>query len=71
MTNEERMKLYDDFHSGVRMFMDKIERAGRDETEMTLDEMGKLADIMKDLAITEKSIAKAHHCYAEHSDKTY
>ena len=71
MTNEERMKLYDDFHSGVRMMMDKIEKVARSESVMTLAEMGELADIMKDLAMTEKGIAKAHHCYSEKSDKAY
>lgn len=71
MTHEERKKLYDDFHSGVRMMMDRLEKVAREESEMTIDEMGKVADIMKDLSVVEKSIAKAHHCYAEHSDKTY
>lgn len=71
MTTEERMKLYEDFHSGVRMMMDKIEKIVREESKWSLDDMGKLADIMKDLAMTEKGIAKAHYCYAEHSDKTY
>lgn len=51
--------------------MDKIEKIAKSESEWTLDDMGKLADMMKDLAITEKDIAKAHHCYAEHSDKRY
>lgn len=71
MTHEERKKLYDDFHSGVRMMMDRLEKVAREEPEMTIDDMGKVSDIMKDLAMTEKAIAKAHHCYAEHSDKTY
>lgn len=71
MTHEERKKLYDDFHSGARMMMDRLEKVAREEPEMTLDDMGKVADIMKDLAMTEKAIAKAHYCYAEHSDKTY
>ena len=71
MTMEERKKLYDDFHSGVRMMMDKLEKIAREESSLTIDEMGKIADIMKDLAKTEKCIAKAHHCYSEHSDKSY
>lgn len=71
MTSEERKKLYDDFHSGVRMMMDKLEKIAREETGFTLAEMGEIADIMKDLAMTEKGIAKAHHCYSEHSDKSY
>jgi len=71
MTNEERKKLYDDFHSGVRMMMDKITDIARKKESWTLCEMGQMADIMKDLAMTEKGIAKAHHMYAEKSDETY
>ena len=71
MTTEERMKLYDDFHSGVRMMMDKLEKVARADVAMTLSEMGEIADIMKDLATTEKGIAKAHHCYSEKSDRAY
>ena len=71
MTTEERMKLYNDFHSGVRMMMDKIEKIAKEEDKWSLDDMGKLADMMKDLAMTEKGIAKAHYCYSEHSDKVY
>lgn len=71
MTTEERKKLYDDFHSGVRMFMDKLEKIARSEESMTLAEMGELADIMKDMSYVEKNIAKAHYCYSEKSDKVY
>lgn len=71
MTSEERMKLYDDFHSGVRMMMDKLEKIARSGEAMTLGEMGELADMMKDMSYVEKNIAKAHYCYSEKSDKTY
>lgn len=71
MTNEERTKLYSDFHSGVRMMMDKIEKISREKDAWTLSEMGCLADIMKDMAETEKSIAKAHHYYSEYSEEVY
>lgn len=71
MTNEERMKLYDDFHSGTRMMMDALERVAKSEDKWSLDEMGKMSGIIKDLAMTEKAIAKAHYCYSEHSDKRY
>ena len=71
MTNEERKKLYDDFHSGVRMMMDKITDIARKKESWTLCEMGQMADMMKDLAMTEKGIAKAHHLYAEKSDESY
>ena len=71
MTTEERKKLYDDFHAGTRMMMDKIEKIARDKSAWTLGEMGELADIMKDLSCVEKNIAKAHHCYSEKSEETY
>ena len=71
MTSEERMKLYNDFHSGVRMMMDKITEVAKKKESWTLCEMGQLADIMKDLAMTEKGIAKAHYMYTEKSDESY
>lgn len=71
MTSEERKKLYDDFHSGVRMMMDKMEKVVRSKDAWSLSEMGCLADIMKDLAMTEKYVAKAHYIYSEHSEEVY
>jgi hypothetical protein len=71
MTSEERNKLYCDFHSGVRMMMDKVEKIAREKGSWSLMEMGELADIMKDLSATEKAIAKAHYYYSEKSDEVY
>lgn len=71
MRTEDRIKLYEDFHSGVRMMMDKIEKIAKEKSSWTLCEMGEVADMIKDLAMTEKGIAKAHHYYAEKSDEVY
>lgn len=71
MTSAERTKLYSDFHDGVRMLMDKLEKAARSKEMWSLSEMGELSDIMKDLAMTEKYIAKAHWIYSEHSEEVY
>lgn len=71
MMHEERIRLYDDFHAGVRMMMDKIEKMAREKASWSLSEMGYLADIMKDLAKTEKCIAIAHEHYSEHSEELY
>lgn len=71
MTNEERHELYCDFHDGVRMIMDKVEKMAREKSTLTFVEISNIADIMKDLAVTEKSIAKAHYYYAEKSDERY
>jgi hypothetical protein len=53
------------------MMMDKIEKIAREKPSWSLVEMGELSDIMKDLATTEKSIAKANYYYSEHSEETY
>lgn len=71
MTSEERMKLYDDFHSGVRMMMDKVTEICKKKDSWKLYEIYMMADIMKDMADTEKSVAKAHYMYCEKSDESY
>lgn len=43
----------------------------REKSTWSLSEMGCLADIMKDLAMTEKGIAKAHKYYEEYSEEVY
>lgn len=71
MTSEERMKLYNDFHSGVRMMMDKVTEICKKKESWKLYEIFMMADIMKDMADTEKSIVKAHCMYTEKSDESY
>lgn len=71
MTTEERMQLYCDFHAGVRMLMDKIEKISREKSTWTLTELGDVADIIKDLASTEKNVAKSHYYFSEHSEEKY
>lgn len=71
MTSEERKTLYDRFHSGVRMFMDKIEKIAKEKDSWSLSEMYQVSDIMKDMAETEKCIAKANYMYSEHTEEVY
>ena len=71
MTNEERKNLYERFHSGVRMMIDKVEKVSREKDSWTLMEMYQMADIMKDMSETEKNIAKAHMLYCENPEETY
>lgn len=71
MTYEERYKLYCDFHSGVRMMMDKVEKVAREKSSWSLSDLSEMSDIMKDLASSEKDIAKANHYYSEHSEEVY
>lgn len=71
MTSEERHKMYCDIHSGVRMMMDKVEKIAREKPSWSLSDLGEMSDILKDLASSEKDIAKASYYYSEHSDETY
>lgn len=40
MTNEERKQLYCDFHAGVRMMMDKIEKIAREKKFLDISRNG-------------------------------
>lgn len=71
MTAEERRILYDKMHSGVRMFADKIEKISREKDNWSMAEMYQMADILKDMAETEKCLAKAHYMYSEHPEEVY
>ena len=71
MTQEELAKLHKKFHDGVEMMIDKLGEIAEGKTSWSWDEMGKAADIMKDLAETHKNIAKAHCLYTEHSEERF
>lgn len=71
MTHEERKELHHKFHSGVKMLVDKMEKIGKEKSMWSLEEMHCLADILKDLAKTEKYLAKTHCLYKEHSEEMY
>lgn len=71
MTNEERHKLHEDLSTGVRMVTEKLTKMGREKATWSLDEMMKLADIMKDLSSVEKNLAKTHWLLCEHSIEKY
>lgn len=71
MSREELKKMQEDLHKGVRMFLDKLEKVGREKTDWTLCEMGQVADIMKDLSTVEKDIAKTHMLMSEHSSEVF
>lgn len=71
MTNEERKNMYERFHSGVKMYLDRIEKISREKATWTMTELGDIADIMKDMSEVEKNIAKAHMIYCDHDEETY
>jgi hypothetical protein len=53
------------------MFMDRVEKVCREKDSWTLMEMYQMADIMKDMAETEKNVAKAHAIYCENTEESY
>lgn len=71
MTNEERLTIYNSFHKGVQMMLEKMEKMGREKPDWSLCEMGQLSDIMKDLSETEKNLTKANYYSMEHSEERY
>lgn len=51
--------------------LSKIESFQSKTSEVTLDELFKVADIIKDLSETRKNLAKEHYLLSEHSDKKF
>ena len=58
-------------HKGMRMVMDKAEKIAREETEWSIEELGMMSDITKDMSEVLKNIAKTHYYLSEHSIKRY
>jgi hypothetical protein len=71
MTAEEKQELCNRLTSGMLMITEKLTEIGKAKSGWTLDEMGKVSDIIKDVSETHKNLAKAHHLYAEHSEERY
>lgn len=53
--------------SGINMVLEKAEKIGREKREWSLEEVGEMSDIVKDMAEALKDIAKTHYYLSEHS----
>lgn len=51
--------------------LSKIETFQSKNSEITLDELFKIADIIKDMSEVRKNLAKEHYLLSEHSDKKF
>jgi hypothetical protein len=71
MTGEEMEMCKERIHKGMRMVMDKAEQIAREETEWSIEELGMMSDITKDMSEAMKNIAKTHYYLSEHSIKKY
>lgn len=72
MTSEEKRQLLEDVRLNVKMMMDAISRyiQSKNNKEISIDELGKLSDMVKDNAKALKDIGKAHYYEAEHPTET-
>lgn len=57
--------------SGLDMISEKAEKIGREESTWSLDELGKMADIEKDIAKAFKCLISVSVMSNEHSVKRY
>ena len=72
MTHDEIDKMKERIYDGLDMVMDKAEKIGKEKSGgYTIDELYKMADILKDSAKTLKDLAKAHKIFSEHDVERY
>lgn len=71
MTTEQIEMMKARIWSGLDMISEKAEKIGREEAAWSLDELGKMADIEKDISKTFKNLIKACVMTNEHSIKRY
>ena len=71
MKSEEITAMKERIYDGLRMVGEKAEKIGREKTEWSLDELGKMADIEKDMAKAFKCLIKTHIMLNEHSIEKY
>lgn len=71
MTNEEVKKIHERIYKGLDMISEKAEMIGRAKSEWSLNELGEMADIQKDISESFKNLIKVHVMTSEHSVEKY
>lgn len=71
MTNEDFEECKEKIHKGMKMVLEKAEHIGRTETMWSMEELGEMSDITKDMSEVLKNMAKTHYYLSEHSIKRY
>ena len=71
MTNEEIKKIHERIYKGLDMISEKAEMIGRAKSEWSLNELGEMADIQKDISESFKNLIKVHVMTSEHSVEKY
>ena len=71
MTQEDMNKYKERICEGLEMYLEKLEKVGKEKREWSLHELGMVSDIVKDMAEAYKDLAKAHYYLSEHSVEKY
>lgn len=60
MTKEEILKMREDMHKGVKMFIEELEKAGKSE-KLDWQKAMYMSDILKDMSKVEKNLSEANY----------
>lgn len=71
MTSDEIKEMKTRIHNGLLMVSEKAEKIGKAKSEWSLDELGEMADIEKDMSEAFKDLIKVHVMLNEHSVEKY
>ena len=71
MTSDEVKKIHERIYKGLDMISEKAEMIGRAKSEWSLNELGEMADIQKDISESFKNLIKVHVMTSEHSVEKY
>ena len=71
MTNEERESMKHRLENGISMMLDKAEKIGSEKAKWNIDELGKMADVQKDLTKAFKCLVSVEVMMSEHSVESF
>lgn len=67
----DREKIYESVMTGAEMLVEKLSTISKSKDKWTMEEMGCVADILKDVSESYKNMAKAQMIFSSHSPEKY
>lgn len=67
----DKEKIFESVMTGAEMLVEKLSTISRSKDKWTMEEMGCMADILKDVSESYKNMAKAHMIFSSHSPEKY
>ena len=67
----DKEKIYESVMTGAEMLVEKLSTISRSKDKWTMQELGCMADILKDVAESYKDMAKAQMIFTSHSPDKY